>query len=273
VSDLHHWDDAEAFSAQEAAALVVGIDPLDPQAPLWKAGPVLERMKEAHKIARAFVTQVMTPAEFAMQRELRNWADALVSVLFDNYPMLQKNPWPSDPNRPYELLTRFAGPDGEFQVQKFARAEIQRWLSVVGIRSAYQFDRKQLNAGPLRLTPAPPEVPVLASGGMVELDYSVLATPAALLDAFKQWGLKVAWFDELDSHKWLLDARRQKGQGQRGHAITPMFCPYAVMCGLMGGVRKATRLNPVTAWRTLEHKFPKVHAAFESHDPRDRTGD
>lgn len=164
MSDLHHWDDAEAFSAQEAAALVVGIDPLDPQAPLWKAGPVLERMKAGHKIARAFVTQVMAPAEFTRQRELRNWAEALVSVLFDNYPMLQKNPWPSDPNRPYELVARFDGPDGEFQVQKFARTEIQRWLSVVGIRSAYQFDRKQLNAGPLRVTPAPPVGAVGGSG-------------------------------------------------------------------------------------------------------------
>ena len=112
-----------------------------------------------------------------------------------------------------------------------------------------------------------------ASGGMVELDYSVLATPAALLDAFEKWGMKAAWFDELDSHKWLLDARRQKGQGQRGNVIPPMFCPYAVMCGLVNKVRKATRLKPDTAWRTLEHKFPKVHAAFESHDTRDRTGD
>ena len=146
MSDLHHWDDAEAFSAQEAAALVVGIDPLDPLAPLWKAGPVLERMKEGHRIAKAFATQVMTPAEFGMQRKLRTWADALVSVLFDSYPVLQKNPWPSDPNRPYELPARFAGPDGEFQVQKFARAEIKRWLSVVGIKSIYPFDSKPSNA-------------------------------------------------------------------------------------------------------------------------------
>jgi hypothetical protein len=166
VSDLHHWDDAEAFSAQEAAALVVGIDPLDPQAPLWKAGPVLERMKKGHGIAKNFVTQPkpMTPTEFELQRKSRAWADALVSVLFDLFPVLQKNPWPSDPDRPYELLARFAGPDGEFQVQKFARTEIQRWLSVVGIRSAYQFDRKQLNAGPFRVTPAPPVGAVGASG-------------------------------------------------------------------------------------------------------------
>ena len=107
----------------------------------------------------------------------------------------------------------------------------------------------------------------------VKLDYSLLATPTELLDAFEKWGLRAAWFAELDSHKWLLEAQRKKGQGQRGNVIPPLFCPFAVMNGLIGKVRKANRLQPDTAWRTLEHKFPKVHATFESHDPRERTGD
>ena len=107
----------------------------------------------------------------------------------------------------------------------------------------------------------------------VELDYSLLATPTELLDAFEKWGLRAAWFAELDSHKWLLEAQRKKGQGQRGNVIQPLFCPFAVINGLIGKVRKANRLQPDTAWRTLEHKFPKVHATFESHDPRERTGD
>lgn len=106
-----------------------------------------------------------------------------------------------------------------------------------------------------------------------ELDYSLLATPAELLDAFGKWGMDAAWFDDLNSRQWLLDARRRKGQGQRGHVIEPLFCPFAVMNGLIGKVRKAKRLQPDTAWRTLEHKFPKVHATFESHDPREQTGD
>ena len=112
-------------------------------------------------------------------------------------------------------------------------------------------------------TPAPAE----------ELDYSLLATPAELLDAFGRWGMDAAWFDDLNSHQWLFDARRKKGQGQRGHVIEPLFCPFAVMNGLIGKVRKAKRLQPDTAWRTLAHKFPKVYAANASFDPRDRTGD
>ena len=106
-----------------------------------------------------------------------------------------------------------------------------------------------------------------------ELDYSLLATPAELLDAFGKWGMGVAWFDDLNSRKWLLDARRKKGQGQRGHVIEPLFCPFAVMKGLIGSVRRANRLQPDTAWRTLAHKFPKVYAEFSEYDPRELTGD
>lgn len=126
-----------------------------------------------------------------------------------------------------------------------------------------------------KLKTQPQAAPVLTAGalGGVETDYSLLATPAALLDAFRQWGMKPAWFADLNSRKWLLDARKEKGQGQRGHVLEPLFCPYLVMDGLLNKVRKVNRLKPDAAWRTLEHKFPKVYTAFESHDPRDRTGD
>lgn len=141
MTDLSHLDAAETFSGQEAAALVIGLDPLNPQAELWKTKPVLARMIEGHRISRAFVgqPQPMTADDFKMQRKMACWADALVSILFDQFPLLQKEPWPSAPNRPFELLQRFAGPDGEFEVQKFARAEIQRWLSAVRLESSYQF--------------------------------------------------------------------------------------------------------------------------------------
>lgn len=106
-----------------------------------------------------------------------------------------------------------------------------------------------------------------------ELDYSLLATPAELIDAYGKWGLKIEWFDDLNSRKWLAEARRQKGQGTQGQVRKPLFCPYAVMTGLVEKVRKENRIRPDTAWRTLEHKFPRVHAAFADYDTRERTGD
>ena len=107
-----------------------------------------------------------------------------------------------------------------------------------------------------------------------ELDYSLMATRKQLLDAFEKWGyMRAAWFDDLKSRRWLLHARRIKGRGQRGHVIEPMFCPLAVMNGLIEKGLKNKRLPPDAAWRTLEHKFPKVYALYEHCDPRsERTG-
>ena len=105
------------------------------------------------------------------------------------------------------------------------------------------------------------------------LDYSLLATRSELIDAFGRWGLKLEWFGDLNSRKWLLEARRIKGQGQRAHVVEPLYCPYAVMSGMINKGRKTKRLNPDTAWRMLEHKFPKVYAVFEARDSRELPGD
>lgn len=105
------------------------------------------------------------------------------------------------------------------------------------------------------------------------LNFGLLATPDQLFDAFGAWGLREEWFADLNSHKWLLNSRKVKGRGQRGQVIEPLFLVFSVMTGLMKNVRKVKRLSDDTAWRVLAHKFPKVYAAFQSHDPRDPSGD
>lgn len=100
------------------------------------------------------------------------------------------------------------------------------------------------------------------------IDLTLLETPEALIGAFKQWGLRPDWFKDLKSHGWLLKARRVKGQGQRGNRAPALFCPFAVMNGLIYSVRVAKRISPEKAWDVLEHKFPKVCAHFSVDDPR-----
>jgi hypothetical protein len=100
------------------------------------------------------------------------------------------------------------------------------------------------------------------------IDFTLLATPEALLDAFKQWGLNPDWFKDLYSHKWLLSARRVKGRGQRGRRALALFCPFEVMQGLITSVRGVKRISPEKAWSVLEHKFPKIYANFSVSDPR-----
>lgn len=103
------------------------------------------------------------------------------------------------------------------------------------------------------------------------LDYSLLANREQLLDAFGSYGLKLSWFNDLNSRRWLLEARKVAGQGQRGHRRPPLFCPFEVMTGLTEKSRKS-RLSSEAGWRLLEHKFPRVYAVYSVGDPRERTG-
>ena len=94
------------------------------------------------------------------------------------------------------------------------------------------------------------------------LDFDLLATRAQLLTAFEIWGLKPSWFNELNSHLWLKAARRFKGQGQRGHVVEPLFCPLAVMGGLVTSIRgRKTPMSPEKGWDILDHHFPNVSHA------------
>lgn len=104
------------------------------------------------------------------------------------------------------------------------------------------------------------------------LDFALLATRAELLTAYAAWGLKKQWFGELNSHLWLKDARRQVGQGQRGHVVEPLFCPYLVMHGLVNNIRGRSRLTDVKGWAILERYFPNVYQVKSVGDPREQTG-
>ena len=104
------------------------------------------------------------------------------------------------------------------------------------------------------------------------IDFNLLATRAQLLSAFGNRGLKKAWFNELNSHSWLLAARRSKGQGQRGNVVEPLFCPLAVMNGLVTSIRGVSRMSADNGWSVLERHFPHVAHANSFADPRERSG-
>lgn len=127
MEDLSHWDAAEDFSAAEAAALIAGFDPHGPDAAVHKAAPALARLSEGHRVAIALVTQPeFTRAGFERQRAMAVWSHALISTRLDFYAAHQSAQW-------------FRGSDGDFERQRFARAELHRWISVVELLSKYQF--------------------------------------------------------------------------------------------------------------------------------------
>ena len=104
------------------------------------------------------------------------------------------------------------------------------------------------------------------------LSTATLANPEKLLIVFGRWGLKKTWFRELSSHKWLKNARRQEGQSHRGPNREPLFCPYAVMNGLLYEIRKPT-MSENKGWDLLELNFKSAYDIYAGNDPRELTGD
>lgn len=93
------------------------------------------------------------------------------------------------------------------------------------------------------------------------------ATRTELLSAFAPF-LKKTNFRKLEG--WLLAARRAPGKPGR-NCTEPLFCPYAVMRGLMGS--KAAHMPQARGWHILKAEFPDAFAAHEHERPRTASGD
>ena len=126
--DLSHWDVAMDFTGEEAAALIVGIDPAMPGYVRTTSRPVLERMERSYGTACA---------QSHPTYEFEETADALPSISLSSAKEDEGRPgfehylhgWLTDDAR-----------SGFDIPQRFDRAEIVRWLGVVDATSKYQFD-------------------------------------------------------------------------------------------------------------------------------------
>jgi hypothetical protein len=144
----------------------------------------------------------------------------------------------------------------KFEVQKFDRKEINRWLTFHNIDSDYTFIKTDLHALGIPQSHAP-------------LDVTVLATPDRLLSVFGQWGLKKNWFDSPRKQAWLLAARKQNGIG--GNSPTPpLYCPHEVMVGLASKIKRGKgappRISEVKGWQILKRQFPATYNKFQSFE-------
>ena len=142
----------------------------------------------------------------------------------------------------------------KFEVQKFDRKEIDRWLIFHNIDSDYGFVKTDLQAMGTPQISAP-------------LDVTVLATPNRLLSVFGQWGLKKNWFDSPRKHAWLLSARKQNGIGGNSPS-PPLYCPREVMVGLANKIKRGKgappRISEVKGWQILKRQFPATYDKFQS---------
>lgn len=121
---------------------------------------------------------------------------------------------------------------------------------------------------PLQPVPAPKAETPSPEPVVAEIDYSMLATPEKLIEAFGQFtGMDRFWFNKLADKPELLAARAVEGKRGRG-GYAPLFYPFTVMSWLIDQKRKTGKpISEATAWRMLKAHFPKVHAAHSDYDP------
>jgi hypothetical protein len=170
--DLSHWDFAERFTGWEAAALILGIEPLGCGDLEYRVRVVAERLE--HDYGRALhhrhdeVLEVTspfrhdelsgpTPNDILPSVELDRLADAAVSQVDE----ITFEEWRSDKRQ-----TRFEN-------QVFDRRVIAKWLKATGLPSVYQFERSGSGTEPLKTAAA--ETDLDPSDLPPELDAAMLA--------------------------------------------------------------------------------------------------
>ena len=80
--------------------------------------------------------------------------------------------------------------------------------------------------------------------------------------------MDATWFDNVKDTPKLRAARKDDGQGGRGHIKEPLFCPYEVMHWQIDPKkRKGRHMSSSTGWRMLKTHFSKVYADHEHEDP------
>lgn len=136
MEDLSHWDLAVDFTAEQAAALAMGIDPSKSGYVRSLSQPLYERME------RSYTAQKLWHSKGDGEGEPFNWVDLGVP---NADQMLSSD-------QMTEILANFDIDDGQFflewlrnenksdfEVQRFNRGELARWLLSVGFKSKYLF--------------------------------------------------------------------------------------------------------------------------------------
>jgi hypothetical protein len=265
---MSHWDKLELFSAADAASLVTGDDKSETKA-------LLNQMRDAYEnaVGETFTKhfEIRHPHSQANPKPVRYHSitdplpeGLLYSRALDMQSGLLFRPDPEEVSCKFfnewhgNHTDRHHAFSCNFDVQKFDRNELQRWLAFHKIDSSYSF----VQAGPPAAAHPPSPEP---------LDLTVLEIPAQLLRAFERTGLKKGWFNEPSKHPWLLAARKQPGRGGNTPAA-PLYCPYEVMIGLTTKIRPrdgGVRLSREKGFQLLKRFFPAVYEKFEFMAPDD----
>lgn len=148
MTDLSHWDFAKDFSGQEAAALIVGIEPGTEIATTYqhqevarknrtRISPVISRMRDCYAQAWFSYEYLLSPLT---DKPRPFESEELHSVEMQR---LFSRTIPGDMKSEQAFDAWMMDKDQtDFENQRFTRDELSRWLSAIGVKPAYQFCRE-----------------------------------------------------------------------------------------------------------------------------------
>lgn len=173
MTDLSHWDWADNFTASEAAALFLGIEPTGQESERYRIEPILARMTIAHDKARDWYKNKINEAQ---PEEEFNVDEMLVSIGM-------KRRWDDDSNTKSSFFQWLAGKHADIELQRFDRNELSLWANKIQMKSLYRF--QTVDAG---------ETETLDTREQFELPNELDAANIAFRAVFKGYGDKSKTF-------------------------------------------------------------------------------
>ncbi len=139
MNDLSHWHFAEHFSAYDAAALILGLEPRESETEQWRVGVITDRMQLDYKKALSRLSFEASPPDDFRDYDSQPMRTELMSVQLDD---LCRNAWELGQETP---LTDWLANQrlSRFDNQEFSRGAIIRWLGAIGMKSEYVFSRNE----------------------------------------------------------------------------------------------------------------------------------
>lgn len=206
------WDQFELFSAADAASLAIPDNESETKALLNKMLESYEKAVDAVFSKHFELTYPDSPIN-SSKAQYHSISDPLPEKLFysraldmHRQVLFRVNPsiassclfqeWHGNETDKHYAFS------SAFEVQKFDRAELHRWLTFHEIESAYCFLKTDSSS-------------FVNQTALLPLDTTVLATPDRLLRAFKQWGLKKRLVQCPKQTKLVgIGAKTNRGRGQ-----------------------------------------------------------
>lgn len=120
--DLAHWDYAPNVTGLEAACLMLGMDPIDPQTAHHRTEPLLDRLSRAYERAKH-------PYDYTLAEAGNVPPLASIALTEKQATLLHGD----------DLLAWLEGSASSFAKQRFERHAIRDWIKSSRLRSLYDF--------------------------------------------------------------------------------------------------------------------------------------